>query len=132
VTTVDPSSWYFDGVVAQWEGTTYEAAADVDTVRLYSAEPAEGFEEIFAGRWRREVLIDDVQGPLYVRTECRWRGEPCLALDFNGESILIEYAGGNTSTGESLGLRRIEPTVFRGWVPFDELTDVRRTVFRTS
>ena len=46
-----------DGYVVSWQGREYDAAPDGDNVRIYQAQPGDGFEEVKPGRQRLQVAI---------------------------------------------------------------------------
>ena len=113
-----------DGYVAQWAGVEYEAHPDGDSVRLYSNRPAEGFDEIEPGRYRRIVPAADTE-QAYVRTRCRWRGEPFVVIGENPDWLRLEYTGGKAPVAASLGLEEFEYGVYQGWASRAEVTDLQ-------
>jgi hypothetical protein len=114
-----------DGFVARWRGQEYEASPDGGEVRLYTAEPADGFEPIRPGRHRRIVPAGEVSDLTYVRTVCSWRGEPFILLGEHESWLRVEYTGGKAPVAASLGLEEFDFGVYQGWAPAAEVTDVR-------
>ncbi len=115
-----------DGYVATWHGTEYEASPDGSSeVRLYSATPAEGFEELRAGRYRRIVPADEVKDLVYVRTLGNWRGEPFIVLGQHEEWLRVEYTGGKSPVATALSLEEFDYGVYQGWAPVAEVTELR-------
>lgn len=114
-----------DGYFARWRGTEYEASPDGDNVRLYSSEPAEGFEEVRPGRFVRVIPATEVEDLAYVRTTCSWHGHPFIVLGQHGSWLRLEYTGGRRPVAESLGLESFDFGVYQGWVRAAEVTDLR-------
>lgn len=114
-----------DGYVAQWRGREYEASPDGDEVRLYRADPADGFQEVRPGRYVRAVPAAEVDELVYVRTRCSWRGQPFIVLARHGTWLRLEYTGGRWPVAESLGLEEFDFGVYQGWAPAAEVTDLR-------
>jgi hypothetical protein len=114
-----------DGYVARWRGEEYEVSPDGDEMRLYSARPADGFEEIQRGRYRRIVPVDEVSEFGYVRTTCRWRGEPFIVLGEHDTWLRVEYAGGKAPVAAALRLEEFDFGVYQGWAPAAEVSEVR-------
>jgi hypothetical protein len=111
-----------DGFTARWRGTDYDAVPGVDgEVRLYSATPAEGFEEVRAGRYLQIVADHDVESLRYVRTHCTWRGEPFIVIGEHGGWMRLEYVGGRAPVAVALGLDRIDGGVYQTWVSREEI-----------
>lgn len=113
-----------DGYIARWRGTEYDASPDGEQVRLYVTEPADGFEEVNPGRYRRSVGASEVELS-YVRTVCTWRGEPFIVLGEHGEWMRLEYSGGQAPVAAALGLEEFDFGVYQGWAPTAEVTEVR-------
>jgi len=113
-----------DGYLARWSGHEYEAAPDGDQVRLYRDDPAVGFTELRADRFRRVVPLAEVDALEYVRTRCRWKGEPFIALAEHRGWLRLEYVGGRRPTAEALGLEEFDFGVYQGWAPATEVTDL--------
>jgi hypothetical protein len=114
-----------DGYVATWHGTEYEASPDDADVRLYTATPVDGFEEVRAGRYRRIVAADEVSELVYVRTLATWRGEPFVVLGQHEEWLRVEYTGGKAPVAAALRLEEFDYGVYQGWAPASEVTDIR-------
>ena len=114
-----------DGYVAWWNGEEYEASPDGDDVRLYRAEPADGFEEVRPGRYRRIVPASEVRLD-YLRTLCAWQGQPFIALAEHEGWLRVEYTGGLGPVARELGLDEFEFGVYQGWAPASDVTEVRR------
>jgi hypothetical protein len=114
-----------DGYVARWRGVEYEASPDGSTVRLYQPTPGDGFTPVREGRFVRELLLSEVEGLSYVRTVCTWRGEPFIVLAEHDIWLRLEYTGGRAPVAQALGLEEFEFSVYQGWVPAAEVSDVR-------
>jgi hypothetical protein len=114
-----------DGFICRWHGEEYESSPDGAEVRLYTAEPAEGFEQVRPGRFRRVVPVGEVADLSYVRTVCSWRGEPFIVLGEHDAWLRVEYTGGKAPTAAALGLEEFDFGVYQGWAPTAEVTDVR-------
>lgn len=113
-----------DGYTAIWQGQEYEASPDGTEVRLYRAEPAEGFEEVRASRFRRVVPASEVE-LAYVRTTCSWKGAPFIVLGRHDGWLRVEYTGGRRPIAESMGLEEYDFGVYQGWAPVNEVTNIR-------
>ena len=61
----------------------------------------------------------------YVRTVCRWRGEPFIVLGEHDVWMRVEYTGGKAPVAAALGLEEFDFGVYQGWAPAGEITDVR-------
>jgi hypothetical protein len=103
-----------DGYQATWHQETYEASPAGDEVRLYATRPAEGFEELRPGRYRR-----------VVRTACVWRGQPFIVLAQHEGWLRLEYTGGLAPVAARLGLEEFDYGVYQGWAPAAEVSEVR-------
>lgn len=115
-----------DGYVATWRAADYEATPGADgETRLYLAEPAEGFDEIRPGRYRRIVKSDEVSVLRYIRTVCGWRGEPFVVVGEHETWLRVEYAGGSAPIAERLGLERVDHGVWQAWAPRAEVHEMR-------
>jgi hypothetical protein len=114
-----------DGYLARWRGMEYEATPADEQVRLYRSDPADGFEEVKAGRFRRTVPAGEVEDLAYVRTTCTWKGEPFIVLAEHDGWLRVEYTGGRRPIAESLGLEDFDFGVYQGWAPTGEVTDIR-------
>jgi hypothetical protein len=113
-----------DGYVARWQGEEYDASPAGEDVRLYRTEPADGFEEVRRGRYRRVVPAGEAELS-YVRTVCTWRGEPFIMLGDHGEWMRLEYTGGQAPVAAALGLEEFDFGVYQGWAAAGEVGDIR-------
>jgi hypothetical protein len=113
-----------DGYVVTWQGTEYDAVPDGDNVRIYSTEPADGFEEIRPGRHVRVLTPDDYDELVYVRTTCVWRGVPFLVLAEAENWLRIEYTGGRAPVARQMGLEEYDFGVYQAWAPANEISDL--------
>jgi hypothetical protein len=113
-----------DMYVARWRDEEYEASPDGDRVRLYRPDPADGFEEVRAGRYRRVVPAAEATVD-YVRTGCLWRGEPFIVLAEHEGWLRLEYTGGLAPVAQQLGLEEFEFGVYQGWAPANEVSEMR-------
>ena len=114
-----------DGYQATYHGVVYEASPDGELLRLYAAEPVDGFSRINDRRHRLVVRADDVDDFCYVRTTCRWRSEPFIVLGEHDGWLRVEYTGGKAPVAAALGLEEFDFGVYQGWAPATEVTDVR-------
>ena len=114
-----------DGYVAWWNGEEYEASPDGDDVRLYRDDPADGFEEVRPGRYRRIVPASEVRLD-YLRTECTWRGQPFIALAEHEGWLRVEYTGGLRPVARDLELDEFEFGVESSWARMAGVSEVRR------
>jgi hypothetical protein len=115
-----------DGYVARWRGTEYEASPGSDgEVRLYSAQPAEGFDEARPFRYVRAVGDEEIEDLRYVRTVCRWRGESFIVVGEHETWLRVEYTGGRLPAAQRLGLDRVDYGVWQTWAPRAEVTDLQ-------
>lgn len=115
-----------DGYLARWLGREYEASPGADgEVRLYVAEPADGFDELRPGRYRRIVPSIEVEALRYVRTTCRWRGEPFVVVGEHESWLRIEYSMGRAPVAERLGLDRIDHGVWQTWAARADVEELR-------
>ncbi|WP_433793049.1 hypothetical protein [Actinoplanes sp. CA-252034] len=112
-----------DGYVVTWQGREYDAAPDGDKVRIYSATPADGFEETKPGRFVRVLEPDEYDELTYVRTLCTWRGEPFIILAEAESWLRLEYTGGRAPVARQLGLEEFDYGVYQGWAPAHEVRD---------
>ncbi|MFG1945203.1 hypothetical protein [Nonomuraea sp. NPDC048826] len=114
---------------ARWRGADYVASPEPHPlelwVRLRSAGPADGFEEVEPGCHVRAVPAAECEALHFVTVVCRWRGEPCHVHDERDGLVLLEYLGGSALTARELGMERIERGVYRLWVPRAEVDDLR-------
>jgi hypothetical protein len=113
-----------DGFVARWRGEEYEASPDGAEVRLFSPEPADGFEQVRPGRYRRVVAASEATDVTYVRTVCTWRGEPFIVLGEHDAWLRVEYTGGRAPVARALGLEEFDFGVYQGWAPVQEVNDL--------
>jgi hypothetical protein len=108
-----------DGYLAQWNGQQYEASPSLDdgrlTIRLYSPDPADGFEQVSADRYVRAVPLAEIDELHHVATVCHWTGAPFRVLRRDGTRLLLEYTGDQPAEAH-LGLTRTDPGVHRTWV----------------
>jgi hypothetical protein len=114
-----------DGFVASHGGREYEASPDGENVRLYLPTAAEGFNEVKKGRYVKVVKLSEVDGLSYVRTVCVWRDEPFAVLAEHDAWLRVEYTGGKAPVARRLGLEEFDFGVYQGWVPKNEVTDLR-------
>ncbi|MGI8329679.1 hypothetical protein ACRYCC_06915 [Actinomadura scrupuli] len=114
-----------DGFIARWRGVEYEAGPGADgETRLYATEPAEGFEEVRAGRHRRIVPTAELDSLRYVRTVCSWKGEPFIIVGEHETWLRVEYIGGRGPVAQRLGLDRVDHGVWQTWAPRAEVQDL--------
>ena len=113
-----------DGYVVTWRGREYDAALDGDRVRVYAAEPGDGFEEVKPGRFVRVLEPDEFSELVYVRTTCTWRGQPFIVLAEAESWLRLEYAGGRAPVARQLGLEEFDFGVYQGWAPSHEVADL--------
>ena len=113
-----------DGYVVTWQGREYDASPDGDSVRVYSPEPADGFEEVRPGRYVRVLGPQDFEEIVYVRTTCTWRGQPFIVLAEAGAWLRVEYTGGRAPIARQLGLEEFDFGVYQGWAPAQEVNDI--------
>ena len=120
------------GYVARWRGADYEVSADISGARaharLYRTQPADGFDEVAPGRYRRTVPLAEVERVAFVSEVCTWRGETFRVLARRGAELQLEYTGGEAPAAQRLGLTMIERGVYRVWVPNTEISDLRDEV----
>lgn len=115
---------FYDGYRARWRNAEYEAVPGADgEIRLYSAEPAEGFTEALPGRFVRVVRVEEIESLRYVRSRCNWRGEPFVVIGEYDDWVRVEYIGGRAPVAAALGLERMDIGVHQVWVPRGELHD---------
>lgn len=114
-----------DGYLARWHGREYEASPDGDAVRLYRPDPADGFDEIRPGRYRRIVPAGEVDELVYVRTTCRWRDAPFIVLAEHESWLRLEYTGGLAPVAAELGLEEFDFGVYQGWAPRADVSGLR-------
>ncbi|GIG57049.1 hypothetical protein Lfu02_14210 [Longispora fulva] len=120
-----------NGYLARLGTAEYEASPDGERlVRLYADGPAPGFERIAPDRYRRLVLVGDLDWFGYARTVATWRELPVLVLAEDNEDMTVEYLGGIGPLAVAAGFTRVEPGVYQGVVPRSEVTDQRQV--RTS
>ena len=115
-----------DGYTARWRGSEYDAVPGVDgEVRLYSATPAEGFEEVRPGRYVHIARDTEVEDLRYVRTHCTWRGEPFVVIGEHSGWVRLEYAGGHAPVAAALELETVDIGVYQAWVSREEIDQLR-------
>jgi hypothetical protein len=119
-----------------WNGAEYQAAADARPdelcMRLYRAEPAEGFDEVEPGRFVRVVPVAECDSVGYVTTVCEWMQAPFQVHDEEDDLLLLEYTGGEVPVARSLQLERLDRGVYRAWVPRVEVQMLRENVVPLS
>ena len=113
-----------DGYYARWRGREYEVSPDGGDMRLYSAEPADGFALIRPGRFVRVVPAGQVESFAYVRTTCTWQGEPFIVLGEADGWLRLEYTGGKAPVARTLGLEEFDFGVYQGWAPAADVRDL--------
>jgi hypothetical protein len=113
-----------DGYYARWRGREYEVSPDGNEMRLYSTEPAEGFNQVRPGRFVRVVSAGDVEDFSYVRTTCTWQGQPFIVLGEADGWLRVEYTGGKAPVAQTLGLEEFDFGVYQGWAPAAEVTNL--------
>jgi hypothetical protein len=114
-----------DGYIARWHGREYEASPDGTDLRLYTSRPEPGFEQVRTSRFVRVVGVDQVEDFCYVRTVCKWRGEPFIVLGEHDEWLRVEYTGGKAPVANALGLEEFDYGVYQGWAPRSQVTELR-------
>ena len=114
-----------DGYQATYKGVTYEASPDGETYRLYTTDPADGFERVNERRFRKIVPADEVEHFCYVRTTCMWRSEPFIVLAEHDGWLRVEYTGGKAPIAAQLTLEEFDFGVYQGWAPATDVTDIR-------
>jgi hypothetical protein len=114
-----------DGYVARWRGREYDASPDGDQVRLYQAEPGDGWTQVGPRRHVRVVPAADVADLFYVRTTCTWRGQPFIVLTEQDGWLRLEYTGGRAPVAEALRLDVFDFGVYQGWARATEVTELR-------
>jgi hypothetical protein len=110
-----------DGYLVTWRGREYDASPDGSRVRIYSPEPAEGFEEVRPGRYVRVLDAGEFDDLVYVRTTCTWRGQPFIVLAETDAWLRLEYTGGRAPVARALGLEEFDFGVYQAWAPVDEI-----------
>jgi len=113
-----------DGYYARWRGREFEVSPDGDNLRLYSPEPGEGFEQVRPGRYVRVVAMAEAEDFAYVRTTCKWQGEPFIVLGEADGWLRVEYTGGKAPVARTLGLEEFDFGVYQGWAPMQQVTDL--------
>ena len=113
-----------DGYYADWRGDEYECSPDGADVRLYRADPADGFIEIRPGRYVRVLQADQVANLCYIRTTCKWKGQPFIVLGESDGWLRVEYTGGRAPVAAALGLEEFDFGVYQGWAPLVEIEDL--------
>jgi hypothetical protein len=118
-----------DGFAARWQGEEYEASPDGDRVRLYRTDAADGFSEVRPGRYVRVLPEADVTDLSYVRTTCRWQGQPFIVLGEHDGWLRLEYTGGRAPDAEALRLEAFDFGVYQGWARVTDVADLRESRF---
>ncbi|MBN1173020.1 MAG: hypothetical protein JXA67_12660 [Micromonosporaceae bacterium] len=114
-----------DGFIVRWGEVEYEASPDGDSIRLYRPDPADGFEEVRPGRYRRIVPAAECGGLGYVRTTCVWRQQPFIVLAEHEGWLRVEYTGGLAPVAGALGLEEFDYGVYQGWAPRAEVRNIQ-------
>jgi hypothetical protein len=114
-----------DGFVARWRDEEYDASPDGDGIRLYRAEPGDGFTEVHPGRYVRVMPAAEVADLSYVRTTCTWQGQPFIVLGEHDGWLRLEYTGGRAPIAEALRLEVFDFGVYQGWARATEVADLR-------
>lgn len=114
-----------DGYLARWRGRDCDASPDGEQVRLYADEPLPGFADLGGGRHVRVVPHAEIDDLWYRRTTCRWRDAPFAVLGAHGQWLRVEYTGGQAPQARRLGLEQYDIGVYQGWVPGNEVGDLR-------
>jgi hypothetical protein len=91
-------------------------------MRLYTADPAEGFNQVRPGRYVRVVPAAEVEDFCYIRTTCTWQGQPFIVLGEADGWLRVEYTGGKAPVAKALGLEEFDFGVYQGWAPAAEVT----------
>ncbi|MGA8112310.1 MAG: hypothetical protein WCA46_01470 [Actinocatenispora sp.] len=112
-----------DGYYARWRDDEYEASPDGDRVRLYTSEPANGFERISQNRYLRVVPRPDVTDLGYQTRRCMWRDQPFQVIGEHGQWLRLEYLG-ELPAPEDLGLSSFDRDVYQVWARSAEVGDV--------
>ncbi len=113
-----------DGYYARWRGDEFEASPDGTDVRLYRADPAEGFVEVLPGRYARTVPAGETD-LYYVRTRCHWNNEPFIILGQHEDWLRLEYAGGMAPVAARLGLEEYDFGVYQAWALARDVRDIQ-------
>jgi protein required for attachment to host cells len=96
-----------NGYRARWNDTEYEASPDGQLVRLYTGAAEAGFEMVAPGRFRKLVLVAELDWFGYVRSAARHHGTAVVIAEVRDGHALVDYADGAASR----------------WVKEAELTD---------
>lgn len=113
-----------DGYVVTWRGREYDATPEGDAARIYSPEPADGFEEVRPGRYVRVLQPGEFDDLVYVRTTCTWRGQPFIVLAEADAWLRVEYTGGRAPIARQMGLEEFDYGVYQGWAPAHEVNEL--------
>lgn len=113
-----------DGYVVTWRGREYDATPEGDGARIYSPEPADGFEEVRPGRYVRVLQPGEFDDLVYVRTTCTWRGQPFIVLAEADAWLRVEYTGGRAPIARQMGLEEFDYGVYQGWAPAHEVNEL--------
>lgn len=114
-----------DGYFARWRDDEYEASPDGDRVRLYTVQPATGFEQVSKDRYLRVVPRADVTDLGYRVSRCTWRGHPFQVLGEHGQWLRLEYVG-EVPPPPDLGLSAFDRDVYQAWARRSEVGEVAR------
>lgn len=116
----------------RWDGRDYVAAADPWPdkllMRLYQANPAEGFEQIGPEGYVRVVAASECDAVAHAKTICEWRDAPFQVCAEIGDKVLLEYIGGLLPVAQELQLRRVDRGVYRDLVPRAEVKELAEQV----
>lgn len=111
--------------LARYDGEEFRcglyATDDGLEVRLYSALPKFGFDEIGDGGYVQVVDADECDVIYYSMSVAQWRGLDCAICAERSDTVQLEYLGGLAPKAAEYGFDRIERGVYRRWVPTDEV-----------
>lgn len=117
---------------ARWRGTEFDAAPDYDGeqlwMRLHRSTPTDGFDEVKPDCYVRPVPAAECDAIMFVTMVGELRAEPCQVHDEREAELLVEYVGGRAPVARSLGLERVERGVYRGWVPREDVRNLRENI----
>lgn len=119
-----------DGLYAQWQGRTWEAATTgrpPGSVKVFAEEQIDPeFTATLTGRWSRTLPRTQVQ-LFRLATYCRWRG---AAFRVEGPTpsgdLRLGYLGRDETEARSLGLTKAGPGIYVGTAAPTEVTDLRQ------
>lgn len=114
---------------ARWRGQEYPVALsgtlDGLEVRLRSASPDDGFDEVAAGVFVRAVAARECDVVLSVTTVGTWRGHAVVVLDDREDQLLVEDTDGSWTAARATGFDRVGRGVWRRWVPREDVRGLR-------